>query len=307
MSKLGLILFVLWCAVTVLWAWRPLDEQYLTITMLNIGQGDSVYIQTPLGQDILVDGGRDRSVLYELGSVMPARDHVIEWVVATHPDADHIAGLSEIMDVYRVEHLFWNGREKETASSDALLKKARDSNVQLLQPQRGDRIELEPHLTLEFFHPASELVHEDTNDDSIIFLLRYKEATSLFTGDASQNIEEELVRAYGERLNAKVLKVSHHGSRTGTSEAFVSAVHPRTALISAGVDNEYGHPHAAPLYRLQQAGAEIFRTDRHGRVRCTTNGDDFLCTPLCTQPWSEQPSRATIAAKNKEQNICIDY
>lgn len=257
--------------------WQQTHYTGLVIAMLNIGQGDSFYIRTPAGKDIVIDGGPDRSVLSELGRVMPSQDHVIELVVATHPDADHITGLTQLRDTYTVETLMTNGETKQTGVATALERWQEDGSAHVLHPQRGDRLDIEPDLWLEFLSPSTQR-HEDANDDSIVFILHYKNATALFTGDASSTVEQEILDTFDRaQLDVDLLKASHHGSHTGSSMDFLRVVKPEIALISAGVNNKYGHPHASVLYHLEQVSEAVFRTDRVGRLRCTSHGENFLC------------------------------
>lgn len=278
----GLVLFTAYC----IWQWTPTASDYLQLTMLNIGQGDAIHIRTPHGTDILVDGGPNRSILSELGQVMPSTDHTIELVIATHPDADHIAGLVELPDAYTVQTLITNGTTKSTGVSEAL-DRWEGEGVQVLHAARGWTMDIEEGLWLEFLHPDPPRFHEDTNEDSVVFLLHYGEFTALFTGDATIENEKEIVDHYSPStgFDVDLLKVGHHGSRTSTGQELIDATTPAIALISVGQENTFGHPHAGPLHRLQQGGAEIWRTDTHGRVVCTVlqNTRNAECTAADTQ------------------------
>jgi competence protein ComEC len=265
-----------------LWFWHPQQQPYaneLTVVMLNIGQGDAIYLRTPHGNDVLIDGGVDRSLLYELGKTMPPFDHQLELVIATHPDSDHIAGLMELTDNYTVAHIITNGRTKETAVAQQFGQWVVDNQIPTTVAQRGDRIEIEQDVWLDVLNPSSE-IHEDANNDSLVAILHYGETAIAFTGDAPSTIEEELIATYGEDvLDVDVLKVGHHGSRFSTSNAWLQSTTPEIALISAGVNNSYHHPHPSVLYRLRAVGAEIFRTDLHSRVTCHADGHNIECAP----------------------------
>lgn len=258
-------------AVATLISWpRPSGE--LEITMLDIGQGDAIYIRTPHGQDILIDGGPDRSVITELGESMPPFDHIIEWVLATHPDADHIAGIPEVAEVYTINTLITNGVPKDTGYAQA---------VDALHPatkQRGQTLTIEEDLTLEFLHPDPNALHGDAyNDDSLVFILRYRDFSMLFTGDIEESVEHDLAMLYRQHLDVDIVKIAHHGSKTSTTPEFLQATTPELALISVGQDNRFGHPHAGPLYRLQQSSVPVLRTDQNGRITCSSDGIHFSC------------------------------
>jgi len=250
--------------------------------MLDIGQGDAFHIRTPQGFDIIVDGGPDRRVLTELGEVMPPYDHAIELVIATHPDADHIAGLTELPDDYTIERFISSGSQKSTGFSREL-DTWNEQGVEVGNAVRGMRLDIEENVWLEFLHPDPPNVHEDPNDDSVMFILHYKQFSALFTGDAPTEIEDEIVEKYDtfghSTLDVDLLKIGHHGSRTSTTAAFLEATTPSIALISVGVDNKFNHPHAGPLYKLNAFGIRVFRTDILGRIICYTDGNGIQCAP----------------------------
>lgn len=250
-------------------------EQPLTITMLDIGQGDAIHIRTPNGQDILIDGGPDRKVLYELGQVMPPWDSTIEWVIASHPDADHIAGLAELPDNYTIEHVIRNGRPKATGFAKALDQWPQKYGVEELHAYRGWVLEIEPDVTLEFVHPVDGKYEKHINDDSVMFYLHHKGKTIFFTGDAATHIEEAVVEEFPYDID--ILKVGHHGSKTSTSQEALKIWKPEIALMSVGEGNKFNHPHEGSVASLQKIGAEIFRTDLQGRIECIIS-EAITCT-----------------------------
>lgn len=271
MKKSYLLLTLLFAAyIAISW---PRSTGKLIISMLDVGQGDAIHIRTPLGKDILIDGGPDRAVLQELGETMPPTDHTLEYVIVTHPDADHVAGLADVPDIYSIQTLITNGVPKETAFAEA---------VDALHPQhvrRGQTLQIEEGLTLEFLHPDPNHLHGDAyNNDSITFILHYRDFTALFTGDIEMEVEKELASLYGRALNVDLLKAAHHGSKTSSTQELLDVTQPTTVLMSLGQDNKFGHPHDGPMYRLQQTGATIYRTDQQGRITCRTGGADVACT-----------------------------
>ncbi|OGY86841.1 MAG: hypothetical protein A2233_05315 [Candidatus Kerfeldbacteria bacterium RIFOXYA2_FULL_38_24] len=257
------------------WQWIPKTSSQLKIAVLNVGQGDSIYLRTPAGMDILIDGGPDRKVLSELGEVMPPYDHQIELVIATHGDSDHIAGLAELSEAYSVKTLITNGDKKDTAFTQAL-SAWREQGVEVWPAYRGWHLELEQGITLDFLNPNPPNLHKDTNDNSVVCVLSYQGFSALFMGDAPLGIEDELLKA-GLLKHVDILKVGHHGSRTSTGSKFLQTLTPAIALISVGFQNKFGHPHAAPLLRLKNRGVNVFRTDLQGRIICQTDGQAFSC------------------------------
>lgn len=261
-------------------SWSQWFGSDLRIVMLDIGQGDAFLIRTPGDRDILIDGGPDRSILTELGAVLPPWDRTLELVVATHDDKDHIAGIAELRDIYNVKTLLRNPQDHPTAFADALDEwKTHDTRV--IEAYRTDRIDIEEDLWLEILHPVRDVTYNESNAASLVIMLHYKKITMLFTGDATIEAEEDMLAVgHTHGFDVDVLKVAHHGSHSSTSWGFVTATQPEIALISAGADNSYGHPHAGPLARLQRIGAQIFRTDRDGRVLCRSDGFRIICNSI---------------------------
>lgn len=261
---------------------RPQNGE-LHIVMLDVGQGDAIYIRTPEGMDMLIDGGPDRHVVHQLGSVMPPYDRSLELVIASHPDADHIAGLTELPEIFQIGTYIHSGVEKSTGFTAAIDEWPQRYGVHVLEAYRGWRLDLEQDLWLEFIHPDPKNLHEEVNDDSVMFVLHYKEFEALFTGDSSIEIEEEIIEHYGphaqEVLESDLLKVGHHGSKTSTSQAFLNITTPEIALINVGWQNKFGHPHEGPMRRLSKATQKIFRTDIQGRIECKTDGYSVECHP----------------------------
>lgn len=276
MKKIFFTLFSLSLIIGyMIFSW-PEKRDDLKIVMLDVGQGDAFYIRTPEGRDILIDGGPDRSVLWELGSVMPPFDYTLEYVIATHPDADHIAGLAEIPEMFFIDTLITNGVQKETGVSQAIT--ALSQQRKHIHAVRGQKIEIEKDLFIEFLHPVPSALHGDAyNNDSLVFILRYKDFSALFTGDIEMEVEEELVAFFGDALDVDMLKIPHHGSKTSTTEGLLSATSPQIALMSLGKENTFGHPHTTVLWRIEQRAIELWRTDVNGRVECYSDGANLYC------------------------------
>lgn len=256
----------------------------LLIVMLDIGQGDAIYIRTPGGIEILVDGGPDRHVVHELGQVMAPYDRTLDIVIASHPDADHIAGLTELPALYSIGTYIHSGVEKSTGFVEAINKWPEQYGTHVLEAYRGWILEIEQDVWLEFIHPDPQHFHEEVNDDSVMFVLHYKEFEALFTGDSSVEIEAEIIEYYGAQaaqvLESDLLKVGHHGSKTSTSQALLDISTPDTALINVGWQNKFGHPHEGPMRRLESSTERIYRTDTQGRIQCKTDGHSHECHPL---------------------------
>lgn len=254
--------------------WRAgRSEGLLQAAFLDVGQGDATWIQTPHGRQLLVDGGRYPSViLTQLGRQMPFWDRSIDVVIATHPDADHVAGLVDVIERYQVSLLITNGADPADDPDYAALvaeAEARGSAVHVAR--QGEVLLLDEGVRLEILHAGQDGGMASRNDASVVARLSYGELTVLLTGDAGEAAESAMLLD-GEPLAATVLKAGHHGANTSSSEAFLRAVSPRVVIISAGRDNSYGHPHPAMLARAAAVGATALRTDELGTLEMASDG-----------------------------------
>lgn len=245
----------------------------LHVAFLDVGQGDAIFIQTPNGRQVLVDGGRYPSVvLDQLGRQMPFWDRGIDIVIATHPDADHVAGLVSVLDRYRISGLLTNGASTDADPAfEALLLAAEANDIPVMPAQTGEVITLDDGVRMEVLHTGPPDGGDNRNEASIVVMLTYDQLSVLLTGDAEAMAESELLRS-GHTLNAVVLKAGHHGSNGSSGQEFLRAVMPQIVVISAGRDNSYGHPHPAMLERATAVGATILRTDLMGTIAVESDG-----------------------------------
>jgi competence protein ComEC len=239
----------------------------LRVSFLEIGQGDATLIDYQGEYQILVDGGPNgRRLLTQLGEVMPAGDKQIEMVILTHPDKDHLGGLTQLIDSYQVELFLNNGQSADTAIYSQLQEELKQHAISQEVVGEGSVLTIGREVRIEFFAPDHSLEEEDDrNENSLVFRLDYGQKSFLFTGDAEREAEEDLVSDQ-EDIDVDFLKIAHHGSKGATSEIFLSKVTPEIAVISAGKENRYGHPHQEVLSFLEEEGVEIFRTDQRGRI-----------------------------------------
>lgn len=245
----------------------------LTVAFLDVGQGDAILIESPAGRQMLVDGGRDRSVLRELGRELGPFDRSLDMIVATHPDADHIGGLPAVFAQYDVAHYLSPGIESDTNPSRALL--AATERERSLAPglaRRGMRILLGGDAYADILFPDRDVSEIETNTGSVIMRVVYGETAFLLSGDAPESVENYLVSLDEPGLESEVLKAGHHGSRTSTGEALLAAANPALVVISAGKDNSYGHPHEETLQRIGASGAAVASTMGEGAVVLVSDG-----------------------------------
>lgn len=279
----GLLLFSLLIITGFIWYLVIFTSTpWLKVAFLDIGQGDSIYIEAPNGNQVLIDGGPNKGVLRALGEVMPWADHSLDLVVATHADADHIGGLPAVLDRYEVAAVLSNGQGSKTAIykswQEAIATEVK-TGAQSLLAKRGERFILDrkDQIYLDVLFPYSVPSGKDTNDGSIVAKLTYGTQAFILTGDATIKVEQQLLLANASELKATVLKAGHHGSKTSSSPRFVAAVAPLYAIISAGVHNRYGHPHQITLDTLNTAGAKVLRTDELGTIICLSSESVTTC------------------------------
>lgn len=250
------------------------DNGKLAVNFFDVGQGDAILIRTPEQQKILIDGGPSNVVAQKLGEVLPFYDRKIDLIILTHPHADHLDGLIEVLKRYEVKKILSTGVTHTTPDYLAWLEEIKNQNVPMEIAMAGQIIDFGGGVKMEILYPAEDLVGksvENLNDTSIVAKLIFGQTSFLFTGDAETEVEEKLISG-GADLKANVLKVGHHGSKNATSDNFLEKVQPSFAVISSGADNRFGHPNAMIIKRLENIGAEIFRTDEEGNVKMVSDG-----------------------------------
>ncbi|MDX1675325.1 MAG: DNA internalization-related competence protein ComEC/Rec2, partial [Longimicrobiales bacterium] len=278
---------VVWAGIAVvtllLAPLRPSTDR-VEVHAIDVGQGDAIALRSPAGRWVLVDAGvaTDR---FDAGArlVVPYLSRHgarrLEGLIITHPDADHMGGAGSVIRALRPRWIMEPGLEAAKAAYLALLRDAAAHRRAWVAARRGMELELDG-MTLEVLYPAGPVDSEDANDGSVVVRVVYGEFEALLTGDAPASVERLLVRRYGTGLEADVLKVGHHGSRTSTTAELLRATTPALAVISAGRRNRYGHPHRSVVDRLEAAGIPIARTDRHGSVVVRGSRDGTLTTEV---------------------------
>lgn len=252
------------------------EQGILRVSFLDVGQGDSTLIESPTGTQVLIDGGVDSRVLTELSNALGFFDKDIDMIIATHPDADHIGGLIDVLMRYDVHTIVMTENENDTPIADAFQKTVLEEGAKVIYARKGQVYDLGSgeagSTTLSILFPDHDPTNLESNMSSIVARLSYGESSYLLTGDSPIEIEEYLVRQVGSALTSNVLKVGHHGSRTSTSENFITAVSPIYGIISAGKDNSYGHPHKEVVDRLTEHTVTQKNTADLGSIVSETDG-----------------------------------
>lgn len=259
--------FFVWYAVS----WE-LPKGELLVTFLDVGQGDAIYVRAPSGNDLLIDGGPDRSVLSGLGQVMPFYDRALDVILVSHQDSDHIGGLPAVINSYMVSSYFDQGLSFDSEVSKQLFSDLTSRGVKTFVASRGTIVHLDSETKLEIIFPEGLIDNWETNRASLVAKLTYGGATFLFTGDAPEQIENYLATRDGAKLRADVLKVSHHGSKNSSSLLFTGFAAPQYAVISVGKNNRFGHPDKEVLEILDQLKIETLRTDELGAITFSSDG-----------------------------------
>lgn len=239
----------------------------LTFAMLDVGQGDALFIESPTGTQIMFDAGGARKVLGPLTRLMSPFDKSIDALVITNPDADHIGGFADILKNYKVSAVLEPGTQNDSKTFQNLKNEIEIKDIPNILAKRGMRLDLGGGAMIEILFPDRDVSLWNTNDGSIVAKLTYGKTSIMLTGDSTTKTEKIILSENSQaNLKSTILKVGHHGSRTSTSPEFVKAVSPAYALISDGKDNKYAHPHTETLDTLTQFGAKIFRTDLLGTI-----------------------------------------
>lgn len=262
-----ILIFLLGVTCLSWWAVWETGKKEFHIRFFSIGQGDSIFIEDEAGHQILIDGGENKIILEKLGEVLPFFDRSLDLVILTHPNRDHLGGILEVLEKYKVEKVIYTGVESDDAYYQKFKEILKQKNIPVFFVQEGWRINLTGGAYLDFLFPLENLKGQkmkDLNESSIVCRLVRGEKEYLLMGDADFSTESALIRQ-NIYLKSDLLKVGHHGSKNATSENFLKAVQPEVAIISVG-ENRYGHPHPELLERLQSLGIKVLRTDQEGDI-----------------------------------------
>ncbi len=269
-SILSILLLTNLAVWVIIYEKRPSD--ILSIYFLDVGQGDSIFIDSPTHGRLLIDGGPNSKVLTELGKILPFGDRRIDVVIGSHPDADHIGGLVDVINRYDIGAYLEPGVKSPNNVHLVLEKEIKNKNIPNILARRGMVVDFGDGARLEILFPNRDVTNWETNDASIVAKLIYGDESFLLTGDSPKYAEYLLLALDPSDLKSSVLKVGHHGSQTSTSLPYATAVNPEYAIISAGLNNRYGHPHKDVLDILNQVGAKILSTIDLGTIEFETDG-----------------------------------
>ncbi len=254
--------------------YRVRPDGFVHVDVLDIGQGDSILITSPSGKQVVIDGGPDDSALREIAERMSFFDRSIDVLILSHPDLDHVAAVPELLERYRIGAVVFTGLDHSNTPYKQMLDLLREKQIPVIIADPAQDIDIGEGLTLDLLWPPPVYAgakRKDANNTSIVLRLIYGEDTMLFTGDMEEKEEKEVLAA-GVDLHADILKVGHHGSKTSTSTGFLLAVDPQLAVISAGRENRFGHPHRVILDRLAHFNVPVRATSWEGAIELQLDG-----------------------------------
>ena len=274
-------------------------EGTLEVHYIDVGQGDATLIKCG-SHAMLIDGGNNNKGTTVQLYLKKQGVESLDYVIGTHPDADHIGGLDVIVYKYNCDTVIMPDYEKDTKTYQELVDVIHDKNMKITYPVVAEQYALgEAKFTI--IAPNSNSYGGNANDYSVAILLEYGKNRFLFTGDAEEASEAEML-TNGIDISADVYKVAHHGSRSASTQEFLNAVHPKYAVISCGEGNSYGHPHAEVLNRLRSMGVEVFRTDEQGSIIASSDGENITWNCSATDSWQSGEQTESDRENSEDEN-----
>lgn len=244
----------------------PYDK--FIVSFLDVGQGDSIYVGTPDDYRILIDGGPSMKVVQELSDKMPIYTKTIDILFLTHPHADHVNGLVEVLKRYSVKKIFAVGTPSKNSYYKKFLQLVESQKIPIYFVNSTEDLKVGKYLYIDIIWPAENLagIHFDNlNNASLSMRVLFQNQSIVLTGDAETEQEEEILISE-DNIKGNILKAGHHGSKTASSDEFLKAVNPEIAVIQCGKDNSFSHPHKETLLNFLKRGIEVRRNDIEGRI-----------------------------------------
>lgn len=275
-----------------------ISGQNLTVHFLDVDQGDSILLEID-GRSMLIDSGESDQGKVVTAYLQDQGISTLDYVVATHPHSDHIGGMNEILNNFQVEHFVDSGYPHTSKTYENMLTTIDQKNIPFQLVQAGQKIDFDPAVDIEILNPA-KTYSEDLNENSVVLKVTYGTTSFLLMGDAGLETEEHIMKA-GYNVDSDILKVGHHASRSGSGASFISAVSPEVSVIEVGAGNDYGHPHAEILEKLQKA-SKVYRTDLDGTITVTTDGSTYTVTTEKTGTISSRNEAYTSTDSTTEES-----
>ncbi|MCM4096599.1 MBL fold metallo-hydrolase [Clostridioides difficile] len=245
-------------------------KSLLSIHMIDVGQGDSILVQTPTNKNILIDGGDEDSENIIISYLRQKRIKTIDIIIATHPDSDHIGSLDNIIKKFNVNSIYMLEQSTDSEAYQNLINSCTDKNLSIQHLYKNDVLNIDNNINIYVLSPS--YIQEESNLNSIVFKLTFNDNSFLFMGDAEEENEKEILHSF-KLNNINFIKIGHHGSNSSSSLEFIKKISPDIAAISCGYKNQYGHPHREVINNLKQNHVSIYRTDRIGDIVFYSDGE----------------------------------
>ena len=275
--SLIILVFLLICANIYIFKldWR-FSHRTVTFAMLDVGQGDALFIESPTGTQLLIDSGSPGKILNKLPQVMPFFDKIIDGIIITNPNQNNIGGFMDVVKNYKVNKIFESGILGSSVIYKNLENNIKEKNIPDILVKRGMRLDIGGGAVIDILFPDRDISDWTTNDGSIVAKLIYGNTSVMLTGNATTDTERIILAENTmENLKSDILKVSHSGSKDSTSDSFVKALSPQYAFISVEKDNKYGYPTGQTLDILSEGGVKVFRTDTMGNIIMKSDGKNI--------------------------------
>ena len=273
-----------------------ISNKPLEVHFIDVGQGDSILIKSPNNKYMLIDGGikgEGKKVVEYMRSLGVTE---LQYVVSTHPDADHIGGLIPVLNSIKIKNFVDSGKVHTSQTYEEMLQLIDVKNIPFTVPQTGDQLKLDEEMLLQVISADEQAT--DNNEASIVLKMTYGEVSFLFTGDAGVEMEQQMLT---QNIEATILKAGHHGSNTSSSAAFINKVKPEVTILSYGQDNKYGHPHAEVIDNLRAVKSKIYGTAESGTIVVTTDGITYNVNK---NEWTGIGATSSIGSKpSPNQNV----
>lgn len=247
------------------------EDSQMRVSYIDVGQGDSEFIELPNGQTLLIDAGTNAAGESVVEYIQSLGYTSIDYIVATHPHEDHIGGLDDVINSFDIGDIYMPKVNTDTKTYEDVLDAIAAKNLIIFTAHAGISIVDTDNLSIEMLSPVSDS-YDDLNNYSAVIKIVYGNTSFLFTGDAEEQAESEIT----DDVKADVLKVGHHGSNTSTSDEFLERVSPSVAVISCGKDNKYGHPTEEILNKLSSISSTVLRTDELGTIVIVSDGSKII-------------------------------
>lgn len=275
---------------------QPLTGR-LDAHFLDVGQGDCAFIVLPNKQSLLIDAGNSANGTDIIKYIKERGYQKIDYVVATHPHADHIGGMADVINAFQIDKFYMPKISHTSVTFENMLNALKQNNIGINTAKTGVSLLDIPDLKIDIIAPNTEN-YDDLNNYSAVVKIKFKNNSFLFMGDAERISENEI----NAGVAADVIKIGHHGSNSSSQPSFISKVSPKHAIISCGTGNSYGHPHAETMKTLQSSGTKIYRTDESGTIIVSSSGNEITVNKKASAIKPNAPPKATTNSENKSSN-----